>query len=180
MYDRADALSRPKSPVRALVLMSALTATLGFSFAAPAEARREQSRMDKGERRVMRAINRIRVGHGLRRLKSDRALSRAAHHHTTDMLRADFFSHNSSNGASFSSRVHRFSPRPARLGENLAWVSGVGKRGVAGRIVSMWMNSPGHRAMILAPQFRRVGVARRSGAIGSLRAIVFTVDFASG
>jgi hypothetical protein len=47
--------------VRSLVLTSALTAALGFSLPTPAEARKDRSRMDKTERKVLRAINKIRA-----------------------------------------------------------------------------------------------------------------------
>lgn len=179
MHDRAAALPRPRTTVRALALSSALTATLGFSSTSSAEARRDRSSMDRTERKIVRAMNRVRASHGVGRLYRSRSLSRSADYHSRDMLRGDFFAHQSSNGTSFDARVRRFSTRPARIGENLAWVSRVGERGLAQRIVSMWMGSPAHRAMLLAPAFRSVGVARRMGALGSVRAIVFTADFSS-
>jgi uncharacterized protein YkwD len=49
----------------------------------------------------------------------------------------------------------------------------------ASRVVQMWMASPGHRAVILTRGFRRIGIGRRSGALGSTRAIVYTADFSS-
>jgi len=179
MHDRADALPRPRSTVSRLALTSALTATLGFSTTAPAQAGGGQSRMDRTERKVLRVINRVRASHGLGRLYRNRSLSRSADFHSSDMLRADFFAHPSSNGTPFDARVRRFARRSARIGENLAWVSGVGERGIAKRIVSMWMASPSHRAMILTPEFRSAGIARRTGKLGSLRAVVFTADFSS-
>lgn len=179
MYDRADALPRPRSTVRRLALTSALTATLGLGTTAPAQAGGDQSRMDRTERKVLRVVNRIRASHGLRRLYRNRSLSRSADYHCGDMLRANFFAHASSNGTPFDTRVRRFARRSARIGENLAWVSGGGELGIAQRIVSMWMASPSHRAIILTPDFRSVGVARRTGTLGSVRAVVFTADFSS-
>lgn len=179
MDDRADTPPRPSSTVRALAVASALTATLGFSFASPAEARKDRSRMDKTERKVLRAINRIRASASLERLRRNRRLSRSADYHSWDMLHGDFFAHSSSNGTPFDARVRRFAPRAARVGENLAWVGGLEQKGIAGRIVSMWMDSPAHRAMILTPTFRSVGVARRTGTLGSVHATVVTADFSS-
>lgn len=135
--------------------------------------------MDRTERKVLRVVNRIRASHGLRRLYRNRSLSRSADYHCGDMLRANFFAHASSNGTPFDTRVRRFARRSARIGENLAWVSGGGELGIAQRIVSMWMASPSHRAIILTPDFRSVGVARRTGTLGSVRAVVFTADFSS-
>jgi uncharacterized protein YkwD len=92
------------------------------------------------------------------------------------MLRNDFFAHQSSDGTSFDHRVRAYA-KARRVGENLAMVSRV--RRVAREVVRMWLNSPGHRAILLSRRYRRVGVAKRSGDLGSLRATVFTVDFAS-
>lgn len=179
MNDRADALSRPSSTVRKLAVTSALAASLGLGAASPASARKDQSRMDQTERKVLRVINRVRASHGLGRLYRNSSLSRSADYHSGDMLRGDFFAHNSSNGTPFDARVRRFSRRPARIGENLAWVSQGSERGLARRIVSLWMRSPGHRAIILTREFRSLGVARRTGSLGSIRAVVFTADFSS-
>lgn len=133
---------------------------------------------DKVERKIVKKINAIRVNSGLHRVKRDRALSRSADFHCRDMLGANFFAHTSSNGWSFEQRVEQF--RPARrIGETLAYLpKGMGG-GMAGRIVSMWMNSPPHRASLLSPSFRRIGVARRDGTLGSQRVTVFTADFTS-
>jgi uncharacterized protein YkwD len=43
----------------------------------------------------------------------------------------------------------------------------------------MWMNSPGHRAILLSGKFRRIGLAKRTGSLGGNRACVVTADFAS-
>ena len=56
---------------------------------------------------VIRAINRARAAHGLRRLRAGRRLARAADAHSRSMLRADFFSH-----GAFSQRVRRYVALP--------------------------------------------------------------------
>ena len=43
----------------------------------------------------------------------------------------------------------------------------------------MWMNSPPHRAVLLAPAGRRIGVGKRRGKLGSARRAVFTADLTS-
>jgi uncharacterized protein YkwD len=43
----------------------------------------------------------------------------------------------------------------------------------------MWMNSAPHRASLLDGRFRRIGVGRRIGMLGSTNSIVFTADLAS-
>ena len=43
----------------------------------------------------------------------------------------------------------------------------------------MWMNSPPHRAVMLSPGFRRIGLSHRSGILGGFGMSVVTADFAS-
>ena len=177
MHDRADArLPRPKSMLRALALIGVLAATLGS--ASPAHARGGKSRLDSVERQVIREVNRVRAAHGLHRLSKNRSLARSADYHCWDMLRRNFFAHSSSNGTSMDTRVRRYA-RATRIGENLAYVRRGRGRGMARQIVSMWMSSPAHQAVVLSPTFGKLGVARRNGTLGSMRVVVFTADFAS-
>lgn len=150
------------------LVLSTLTTLLLLSLAVPA-AQAGGPRIDAGERSVVRAINRARGHHGLKRLHAGRRLARAADHHTRNMLRSDFFAH-----GAFSQRVRRFVGYRS-IGETLAMAS----RCSARRIVRMWLNSPGHRAVLLTPRFRRVGIGRRVGRLGTRRACVVTADFAS-
>jgi uncharacterized protein YkwD len=151
-------------------VLCTLTTLLVLSFAAAAPAAQAGSpRLDRGERSVIRAINRARASHGLHRLLAGRRLARAADAHTRNMLRADFFSH-----GSFTQRVRRY-VRYRSIGETLAMTS----RCSARTVVRMWLNSPTHRAVLLSGRFRRVGVGRRLGRLGSSRACLFTADFAS-
>src|SRR5207247_1033535 len=82
-----------------------------------------------------------RASHGLRPLRLDTTLARAAQAHTLDMLRGNYFSH-----GDFSARMAAFHLR-GTLGENLAW--GSGAYGRAQAIVHLWLASPGHRANLL-------------------------------
>src|SRR4051794_19789426 len=161
---------------RALALASALTACF-VGLPGPAESHAAGSRHDRVERSIIRSINGIRAGNGLHSVHANRRLGRSADFHSRDMLRANFFAHASSNGDSFAQRVESFLPSN-RIGETLAYVpKGQGSEGQ--RIVDMWMNSPPHRASLLNPSFRRIGVARRRGTLGNQRVTVFTADFAS-
>ncbi len=141
---------------------------LMFATAAPA-AQAASSRIDGGERAVVRAINRARAAHGLRALRAHRRLARAADAHSRSMLRANFFSH-----GAFSQRVRRYVSL-RRIGETIAMTS----RCSARKVVRMWLNSPPHRAVLLSGAFRRVGVGRRKGRLGATRACLVTADFGS-
>ena len=134
-------------------------------------------RMDDRERAIVRAINRQRAKHGLSGLKSSRRLARAADYHSWEMLDADYFAHESRDGSPFDQRVRRYANLKA-LGETLAKLGGCGPKAPR-RVVRMWMNSPGHRAILLSSSFRKVGLGRRTGDLGGSRACLVTADFGS-
>jgi uncharacterized protein YkwD len=179
MYDRAGArLPRATRRLWAAAgiggLLAAMLMTLG---SAPASAR--SASLDQLEIRIVALINGNRANAGLPPVRVSRRLARSADAHSRDMARRGFFAHDSSSGLDFAARIRRYS-RAARFGENLAYVPRALRRGVAERVVGLWMASPPHRAMILSRAFRRIGVARRAGRIGRTRAAIFTADFSSG
>ncbi|MDQ2983912.1 MAG: CAP domain-containing protein [Actinomycetota bacterium] len=119
----------------------------------------------------MAAINSVRGAHGLAPLALDYKLQRAARAHSHDMLKRNYFAH-----GAFGQRMRRFHVRGPRAGENLAWHTG---RLVAATAIQMWLASPGHRANLLHPGFRRIGVATPWGRFaGARHATVITTDFA--
>jgi uncharacterized protein YkwD len=97
--------------------------------------------------------------------------------HSGDMVRRNFFGHASSDGTPMPVRVKRFT-HARWVGEDLALVSRRGT-GAARLVVRLWMNSAGHRAVILDPKSRRIGVGKRTGRLGGVTGAVFTADFAS-
>jgi len=88
------------------------------------------------------------------------------------MLRTNTFAH-----GAFATRIRRAGVRARRVGENLAW--GVGALAEAHSIVNVWLASPEHRANLLRPGYRTVGVGERKGTFGGYAgAVVITADFA--
>lgn len=152
----------------ALALCCALSFVL-FNVATAPAAQAAGPRFDRGERALVRAINRVRAHHGLHRLHRGHRLARAADAHSRSMLRANYFAH-----GAFASRVRRYTPF-RRVGETLAWSTRCSVRG----FVRMWMHSPPHRAVLLGGGFRRIGIGRRRGNLGAGHACVVTADFAS-
>jgi uncharacterized protein YkwD len=67
--------------------------------------------------------------------------------------------------------------RAPRVGEDLAW--GTGRLSRARAIVRMWLASPSHRANLLHPGYRMVGVGALRGTFdGCSGALMITTDFA--
>jgi uncharacterized protein YkwD len=153
----------------------AVFGVLMLVLAAPAAA--AGPRLGRTERAIVRTIDRHRAAYGMRQVRPSLPLARAADAHSADMLRANYFAHSSSNGTSFGTRIHRY-VRAGHIGETLAMLTSCRGRRAAHLVVSMWMHSPVHRALLLTRGFHRVGVALRRGRLGSRHACVVTADFA--
>jgi uncharacterized protein YkwD len=129
------------------------------------------SRLDRA---IVREINAARSHSGLRPVTLTTRLRRLARHHTLDMLRHDSFSHDG-DGTSFSQRINaRVHYR--KVGETLASMP---RRAGARRIVRAWLRSPSHRAVMLDPAYRRIGVAGAKGRMGRASAFLVTADFST-
>ena len=121
---------------------------------------------------LLRAVNATRAAYGLRPVRYDATLERAARAHSAEMLRDHYFAH-----GAFRQRMLAFHVRGPFVGENLAW--GAGPLAQAKAIVQMWLRSPEHRANLLRPGFARVGLGLGSGTFqGYAGATVVTADFA--
>ena len=128
------------------------------------------------EQQVITLLNQIRAQHNLTPLTANTQLRNAARAHSSDMLRRNFFDHNSPTEA-WDTRVARYIKAPL-TGENIAW--GTGTYGSPTGIVKQWMNSPPHRAIILTPELHRVGLGLATGTYqGTNSATMATADFAS-
>ena len=126
----------------------------------------------RSESSLLREMNRVRAEHGLGRLTVDRNLQRAARSHSKQMIGASVFEH-----GAFASRMIQFKITGALAGENLAW--GTGVRGSSRGIVAAWLASPEHRANLLRPSFKRVGIGDLVASFqGHSGAHVVTADFA--
>jgi len=121
---------------------------------------------------LLQAVNAARAAHGLRPLRLDAALDRAAGAHSAEMLRGNDFSH-----GDFAGRMASFH-LAGSLGENLAWATGSAAN--ARLIVHMWLTSAEHRANLLRPGFHRIGLGFARGTfLGQGNATVVTADFGS-
>ena len=151
---------------------------LAATFAVPTAAFAGSARVDQRERAIVHGINHQRAKYGLAAVKIGRSLSRAADFHSWEMLDANYFAHTSRDGGPFDERVRRYVNKRA-LGETLAMLGGGCGRGTARRVVRMWMDSPPHRAILLSGNYRRVGIGKRVGSLGSRKACMVTADFSS-
>ncbi len=132
----------------------------------------EAATQSERESALLQAVNQTRAAHGLRPLQVDGRLTVAARQHSKLMLRRNALRH-----GAVRARLASYGARGPRFGENLAW--GVGARAAASRIVRMWLAHPSHRANLLRPGFRRIGIGAPVGTFAGYRgATVVTADFA--
>jgi uncharacterized protein YkwD len=128
--------------------------------------------LTRAEARLLGDLNRVRAAHGLAPLRYDPRLQRAARNHSREMLVTQIFEH-----GAFGARMVQFDVRGSLTGENLAW--GNGSFGTASSIMRAWLASPEHRANLLRPGFRRIGIGDLVGLFrGYSGAHVVTADFA--
>jgi uncharacterized protein YkwD len=114
------------------------------------------------EARMLDLINQERVAAGLKPLAPDPELTEVARRHSADMFARGYFAHDTPEGRDPFERMREAKVRFVTAGENLALAPTVevAHRGL--------MNSPGHRANILHPQFGRVGIGIMDGGIRGL------------
>ena len=141
------------------------------SFALLGPAAGAQARtLSSSEASLLQTINSVRASRHLAPLRLDVRLLRAARGHSTDMMHRQYFAHGAVAGRVLAEGAHG----PV-FGEDLAWGTGVGAQWA----VSQWLASPRHRAVLLRPGFRRVGIGIAFGTFaGHGGAVVFTADFA--
>ena len=152
------------SPLRRLSVAAVACVVLAFPSSAGAA--------DASEASVLREMNRARAQYHLQPLRPYPNLVRAARGYSLELLRENVFTH-----GDFAARMHRYRAPGTAAGENLAW--GAGSQATARAIVAGWLASPGHRANLLRPGFRYVGVGTATGRFeGMDGATVVTADFA--
>ena len=145
-----------------ILVLSALLACLIVPAlpAAPAAASAEDQMVAK--------INSYRANHGLPQVRKSKSLTRTAERYSWKQLNDGYFGH--------ANRIQA-SSKYSRLGEILAYLSGT--RAQVSSAFRMWLNSGGHRAVIMDRRFRYVGAGRASGNFRGGKATIWTVQFGS-
>lgn len=105
------------------------------------------------EQQVVDLTNQERAKQGLAPLKVDIELSKVAREKSKDMAINNYFSHTSPTYGSPFDMMKKFGISYTAAGENIA----KGQRSPQ-EVVNAWMNSSGHRANILNPNFTHIGV----------------------
>ena len=138
--------------------------------------------LDTKEKKTFALHNEIRRQHHLPTFCVHPALEKAARDHSEDMIRRDYFSHNTKGRhESAEERIKRFGYTPQgysfyMIGENIAL--GSGSSGEPDSIMHSWMKSTDHRHNILNGKFREIGIGVSTGTWqGHDGVSMYTADF---
>lgn len=108
---------------------------------------------------VLCLVNEERAARGLAPVRHDGALEAIAQRHAADMVARGYFAHVSPSGGTVDKRARRAGYLTApcwALGEDLARAPE--SMASAEAVVAAWMASPGHRSVILDPDFSEGGI----------------------
>lgn len=114
------------------------------------------------EKQMLDLVNQERAANGLLPLAPDPELTEVARRHSADMFARGYFAHDTPEGLSPFDRMHQANVQFLTAGENLALAPTLSLAHTG------LMNSPGHRANILRPQFGRVGIGIMDGGLRGL------------
>jgi uncharacterized protein YkwD len=143
------AFAAAAGPARAQATAACPAAAVPFGVAGP----------DAVEASVNCLVNDIRTSRGLPALARSAELAAIAQRHGTDMVTRRYFAHVSPSGGTVDKRARRagYLDGPCWvLGEDLGWAPP--SIASAQAVVDAWMESPTHRAVILDPRFREIGI----------------------
>lgn len=144
------------------------TSTTIGSTSKPVQITAEESLM-------LNSVNTERAKESLSALMWCPALARSATEHSKDMANQNYFEHEGLDGRQVSDRAFDQGYKYQTVGENIA----VGQRSVA-EVMVAWMNSPGHRANIMKPEYRHLGSGVAAGYFKEQQSIYWTQNFGAG
>lgn len=123
----------------------------------------------ESENTMLQLLNHERETRGLKALQPNNGLREVAREHSKDMMVRGYFSHYSPEGKDVANRLDEHHISYLVAGENLAYAPSINlaHQGL--------MNSSGHRANILSPDYGKVGLGVIDGGIyGKMVTQVFT------
>ena len=180
-----------KGQFGALVVLLATIAAFAAPSASPAikrngvvrTARVAHVTLSLLETGVLDQLNAIRIQNNLVPLKLSPGLTASADAHTQEMAATGYFAHASLDGTAFWQRINHWYPASSysywSVGENLLWSSPDVDPSSA---LALWMDSPEHRANILDPTWRDIGIAAvhmdsAPGIFQGVPVTIITTDF---
>lgn len=157
----------PRTPAQAIGFLLGLWLAFALSpLVVKTAAGADAANFAALEAELLAAVNQVRSDHHLIPLRRRSDLDRVAQAHSIDMAQRGYFSHHSPEGANPLDRLQQAGVDDMRLAaENLGKTT---ESNPTAQIVKSWLQSPDHRANLLAPALNVTGIGVARGADGSL------------
>lgn len=166
-----------------LTAMLGPTSTIGAQGCAGARARPSRTTIGTAVGATLCVVNQVRYAHHLGPFRMNPALRTIAAGQSHDMLTGGYFGDDSLSGLTPLQRVASspYARGSSRLSvsQNIAW--GDAGESTPAAIVATWLRSAPHRAILLAPGFKDVGVGISLGDpwdTDSKAGAIYTLDLA--
>ena len=117
----------------------------------------EVMKISREQKQALDLLNAARTSRGLPPVQINYQLSKLAESYAHDMIDRNFFSHTSPEGLSPFDRMRKAGIQVDRAGENLAFNVDIRAAHQA------FMDSPGHKANILDPNYTQIGLGVNAG-----------------
>ena len=145
---------RPVSRLAGLVMLGLLVA----SFAAPATASADDWTIAQAEQEMVNLLNADRAAAGLVPVRVDSRLMDIARARSVDMATKHYFSHTQPDGRNVFAILRAKGITWYNAGEIIAWNNYPTLQLSTHNANNQWMNSPGHRAIVMSTSLNYVGV----------------------
>lgn len=109
--------------------------------------------------KIIEETNKYRATRGLYGYKNNFLLSRSASQKVDLIFQEQYFQHTAKNGTTMGDLIKGVGYEMITIGENLAY----GNYGSEKQIVDSWIDSPGHHALLISPDFLDIGVSVKKG-----------------
>ncbi|OGY89837.1 MAG: hypothetical protein A2927_01190 [Candidatus Komeilibacteria bacterium RIFCSPLOWO2_01_FULL_45_10] len=119
-----------------------------------------QSRKNVTAEELINLTNQSRADFNLAPLYQNFQLTQAAKNKANDLIKKNYFSHNSPDGKTFSQWVKEVDYQYAIVGENLAMGFSSSEA-----VVKAWLKSAQHRQNILNPRYNQIGIYVKKGKL---------------
>jgi uncharacterized protein YkwD len=160
---------------RAAAAALVVVMTLSILPAATMAANVPSQEIRTTEWRVLAEINRTRANRGLQPLRMAFGVRAAARERSNSMKSQNYFGHVAPNGVHIGHILNRRGIQHFDWGENIGWLTFLSPKQTAVDMVEWWKGSPGHRRLMLSPNYNYVGI----GVAREGRAAYITAVFAS-
>lgn len=167
------AVTRPFSGIAVVVLVGLLAA----SFIAPATAAAADTTISDAEQQLVNLLNKDRTDIGLVPVRVDARLMAIARARSVDMATKRYFSHTQPDGKNVFDILKAKGITWYNAGEIIAYNTYPDLASATGVANWQWMNSPGHKAIIVSTSMNYVGVGIAVDANGKK---LFTAVYIKG